>query len=111
MIAHHQPTCFPADLLAAVSSKNDGTMLDRTRGRHAADVVDNRQVFCRRAGVRYQDVVYQVHIIKRRRLMSSPRSMKLIQLSIITKEFLLMHSTLRRLASAYFYRWQIASRQ
>mgnify|MGYP000851476334 FL=1 len=60
MIAHHQPTCFPADLLAAVSSKNDGTMLDRTRGRHAADVVDNRQVFCRRAGVRYQDVVYQV---------------------------------------------------
>ena len=60
MIAADQPTCFPSDLLVAVSSKDDGTMLDRIRGRHVAEVLENRQRFCDQIGVTYDDVVYHV---------------------------------------------------
>ena len=60
MIVADQPTCFPSNLLVAVSSKNDGTILDRGRGRHAADVVANRRIFCHQIGIDYDDVVYQV---------------------------------------------------
>ena len=60
MIAVDQPTCFPSNLLVAVSSKDDGTMLDRGRGRHAADVVANRRTFCHQIGIDYDDAVYQV---------------------------------------------------
>ena len=60
MIAADQPTCFPSNLLVAVSSKDDGTMLDRGRGRHAADVVANRRTFCHQIGIDYDDAVYQV---------------------------------------------------
>lgn len=60
MIAAHQPACFPSDLLVAVSSKDDGTMLDRIRGRHVAEVLENRRQFCDQIGVTYDDVVYQV---------------------------------------------------
>ena len=60
MIATDQPTCFPSDLLVAVSSKDDGTMLDRIRGRHVADILENRQRFCDQLGVTYDNVVYQV---------------------------------------------------
>lgn len=60
MIAADQPTCFPSNLLVAVSSKDDGTMLDRGCGRHAADVVANRRTFCHQIGIDYDDAVYQV---------------------------------------------------
>ena len=60
MIAADQPTCFPSDLLVAVSSKDDGTMLNRIRGRHVAEVLDNRWRFCDQIGVNYDDVVYHV---------------------------------------------------
>lgn len=60
VIAADQPTCFPSELLVAVSSKDDGTMLDRGRGRHVADVVTNRRAFCHQIGIGYDDVVYQV---------------------------------------------------
>ena len=60
MIAADQPTCFPSDLLVAVPSKNDGTMLNRIRGRHVAEVMNNRRRFCDQIGVSYEDVVYHV---------------------------------------------------
>ena len=60
MIAADQPVCFPPDVLVAVSSKNDGTMLNRIRGRHVAEVLENRRRFCDQIGVTYDDVVYHV---------------------------------------------------
>ena len=60
MIAADQPTCFLSDLLVAVSSKDDGTMLNRIRGRHVAEVIENRRRFCDQIGVKYDDVVYHV---------------------------------------------------
>ena len=60
MIVADQPTCFPSDLLVAVSSKDDGTMLNRIRGRHVAEVLENRHRFCDHIGVKYDDVVYHV---------------------------------------------------
>ena len=60
MIVADQPTCFPSDLLVAVSSKDDGTMLNRIRGRHVAEIVNNRRRFCNQIGVKYDDVVYHV---------------------------------------------------
>ena len=60
MIAADQPVCFPSDLLIAVSSKDDGTMLNRIRGRHVAEVLENRQRLCDHIGVTYDDVVYHV---------------------------------------------------
>ncbi|WP_369000202.1 polyphenol oxidase family protein [Candidatus Nanosynbacter sp. TM7-074] len=60
MIAADQPTCFPSDVLVAVSSKDDGTMLDRIRGRHVADVLENRRRFCDQIDINYDDVVYHV---------------------------------------------------
>ena len=60
MIRTDQPTCFSSDLLVAVSSKDDGTMLNRIRGRHVAEVLENRQRFCDQLGVTYDDVVYHV---------------------------------------------------
>ena len=60
MIAADQPVCFPPELLIAVSSKDDGTMLNRIRGRHVAEIVNNRRRFCDQIGVKYDDVVYHV---------------------------------------------------
>ena len=60
MITADQPTCFSSDLLVAVSSKDDGTMLNRIRGRHVAEIVNNRRRFCDQIGVKYDDVVYHV---------------------------------------------------
>ncbi len=60
MITVDQPTCFSSDLLVAVSSKDDGIMLNRIRGRHVAEIVNNRQRFCDQIGVKYDDVVYHV---------------------------------------------------
>ena len=60
MIAADQPVCFPSELLIAVSSKDDGTMLNRIRGRHVAEVLESRRRFCDQIGVKYDDVVYHV---------------------------------------------------
>ena len=60
MIAADQPVCFPSNVLVAVSSKDDGTMLNRIRGRHVAEVLENRRRFCDQIGVKYDNVVYHV---------------------------------------------------
>ena len=60
MIRTDQPTYFPPELLIAVSSKDDGTMLNRIRGRHVTEVLENRHRFCDQIGVKYDDVVYHV---------------------------------------------------
>ena len=60
MIRTDQPTYFPPELLIAVSSKDDGTMLNRIRGRHVAEIVNNRRRFCDQIGINYDDVVYHV---------------------------------------------------
>lgn len=60
MIRTDQPTYLPPELLIAVSSKDDGTMLNRIRGRHVAEVLENRRRFCDQIGVTYEDVVYHV---------------------------------------------------
>lgn len=59
MIIHDQPTCFGDDVAVRVSSRSDGTMLDRAHGVHHPDIVANRRAFCRRLGISYDDVVYQ----------------------------------------------------
>ena len=60
MIVADQPTCFSPDLLVTVSSKNDGTMLNRIRGRHVDEIMGNRRRFCDKSGVLYDNVVYQI---------------------------------------------------
>lgn len=60
MIASHQPKCFPDNLLVKVSSRQDGTMLDRARDFHDRDAVMNRRCFCDEAGVPYDECVYQM---------------------------------------------------
>lgn len=59
MIDINQPSCFKGGLSVKISSVDDGTMLDRTRGAHAPDIVANRQKFCQEIGIDYSDVVYQ----------------------------------------------------
>ena len=61
MITADQPTNLPKELLVAVSSREDGTMLDRSLGnRHASEIVANRKKFCDEAGINYEDCVYQI---------------------------------------------------
>lgn len=59
MIKADQPTCFPHNVVVAVSSKDDGTMLNRTVDTHSGHIVKNRELFCERVGAQYTDVVYQ----------------------------------------------------
>ena len=60
MIAGDQPVCFPDSVLAVVSSRDDGTMLDRTYGEsHEPHILKRRDNFCREHGVAYADVAYQ----------------------------------------------------
>ena len=59
MIQKDQPTCFPLELLVRVSSKADGTMLDRAMGVHDGTIVSNRTRFCDTIGIDYGDVVFQ----------------------------------------------------
>lgn len=59
MISHDQPTCFPDDVLVRVSSRQDGTVLDRAVGVHHPEIVTNRTRFCDTQGISYGDVVYQ----------------------------------------------------
>lgn len=61
MIVADQPAHLPKELTVAVSSREDGTMLDRGLGhRHAPSIVANRQAFCAEAGVDYAECVYQI---------------------------------------------------
>lgn len=61
MVEHEQPTCFPDNVIVRVSSRSDGTMLDRTRGeRHAVSVVENRRKFTGAAGIAYENCAYQI---------------------------------------------------
>lgn len=61
MIAADQPANLPEELLVAVSSREDGTMLDRSRdNRHDVEIVANRKAFCDEAGVNYENCVYQI---------------------------------------------------
>ncbi len=59
MISADQPTCFPSNVQVALSSRADGTMLDRTLPTHAPEIIDNRQRFCISQGIEYRNVVYQ----------------------------------------------------
>ncbi len=61
MIAADQPHCFPSTLRAAVSSREDGSMLDRSLAdRHDVRVLARRLAFCEQAGIDYAAVVYQI---------------------------------------------------
>lgn len=59
MIRVDQPECFGSDVVVAVSSKSDGPMLNRERGVHHPDILANRKAFSEKAGISYDDVVYQ----------------------------------------------------
>lgn len=60
MIQADQPL-LSDNLTIAVSSRHDGTMLDRTADDwHGPTVVANRRVFCNQVGIVYDDCVYQV---------------------------------------------------
>ncbi|NCU30214.1 laccase domain-containing protein [Candidatus Saccharibacteria bacterium] len=67
MILNDQPNCFPDHVLVRVSSKQDGTVLDRSAGLHNTDIVNNRIQFCKRVDVSYNDVVFQRIIYDTRR--------------------------------------------
>ncbi len=58
MIASDQPICFPENVLVAVSSKEDGSVLDRTIGTHHESSVSNRVEFCKKIGINYEDTAY-----------------------------------------------------
>lgn len=59
MITRDQPTCFPDAVSVYVSSKDDGTVLDKAIGVHHPASVANRATFCGQCGMSYGDVVYQ----------------------------------------------------
>lgn len=60
MILADQPDCFPSDIIVAVSSRHDGTMLDKTQSDSGASrVLANRQKFCAEAGGDYEHTIWQ----------------------------------------------------
>lgn len=67
MIITDQPTCFPKKLLVKLSSKADGTVLDRAVGVHDGTIVSNRTKFCDKIGINYGDVVFQRIIYNQQR--------------------------------------------
>ena len=60
MIKADQPTCFPDDVAVVVSSKNDNTMLDRSRSFHDAPAIRDRAQFCEQVSLRYDHCVFQL---------------------------------------------------
>lgn len=58
MILTDQPKCFSKNVVAAVSSISDGSMLNRPLGVHAPEILVNRREFCKNIGLDYDDVVY-----------------------------------------------------
>jgi copper oxidase (laccase) domain-containing protein len=60
VIVADQPNCFPEELLVRVSSRSDGTVLDRSEGDFFTEKqLATRRSFCESNGVSYEDVVYQ----------------------------------------------------
>lgn len=59
MIQADWPTCFPDTVLVALSSVDEGTMLDRAVGIHDGSITTNRTAFVSRLGLSYGDVVFQ----------------------------------------------------
>jgi len=59
MITADQFSNLPDDLLVVFSSKQDGSVLDRSKELHDPAMVQNRARICEAAGVSYDDVVYQ----------------------------------------------------
>ncbi len=59
MIKQDQPIGFSNDLIVAVSSKQDGTILNRLVGTHNDKIVANRYKLCAEVGLSYEDFVYQ----------------------------------------------------
>jgi copper oxidase (laccase) domain-containing protein len=64
LIVSDQPELFPAELLVRVSSKDDGSVLDRAVGVHDGSIVSNRTRFCDAIGVSYGQMVFQRIIYK-----------------------------------------------
>lgn len=58
-MSEQYPTLFPENIQVTVSTKEDGTVLDRAVGIHDGSVVSNRTEVCRKNGYDYGDVVYQ----------------------------------------------------
>lgn len=59
MIARDQPRCFDHTVLVAFSSKDDGTILDRSAGIHSDSAVTNRNALCTSIGIDYDSAVFQ----------------------------------------------------
>lgn len=60
MIRTDQFTNLPDGLMIAFSSRDDGTMLDRSKGVHESGIVENRRRFCQDVGIDYDDCAYQM---------------------------------------------------
>ena len=60
MITGDQPSIFPGSLIVKVSSRTDGTMLDRSGHTPHKEVLRNRQEFCGQSSVNYDALVHQV---------------------------------------------------
>ncbi|PID32836.1 hypothetical protein CR956_00385 [Candidatus Saccharibacteria bacterium] len=56
MIIEHQPTCFPDNLIVKVSSRDDGTMLERTIAYNTPKALENRRSFAKKVGLNYDDL-------------------------------------------------------
>lgn len=67
MIKQDQPTCLPDDVLVAVSSTEDGSMLDRAMGIHDGSIVSNRTKLTNQLGISYGDMVFQRIIYSEKR--------------------------------------------
>lgn len=59
MIARDQPTCFPPTVLVRVSSKQDGSMLNRSLGHNHRSALECRETFCAQLGIQYENAVSQ----------------------------------------------------
>lgn len=59
MIVSDQPQCFDASVIVAMSSRDDGTVLDRAMGIHNGTIVSNRTKFCDGIDIDYGNVVFQ----------------------------------------------------
>jgi copper oxidase (laccase) domain-containing protein len=59
MIAADQPIGFDEHLHIAVSSIDDGTMLNRAIGAHDGAINSHRVIFCQKNGLDYNDTVFQ----------------------------------------------------
>ena len=58
MIAADFPTIFNETVVVGVSSRHEGTVLDRRVGTHHAPIVNNRHQVCKTLGVNYDDCAF-----------------------------------------------------